>query len=263
MRAVWSAMLVILAARSAAACTVRSVGDPRSRARRGYGVASGHPRRSGALRGASVGQGMRAARVRWARCAALLLGAAGLLALCSCSAPARHRDWDDGWAARARRGGRGWRAGTVLEVERYEGRPTGPEKHTEHWQLLRADSTDGEFEVRMDGGAPRLVRLTLHPQVPQVPLEGSGQGIYAVSGALVAVRVPAGRFDCGHTWRAQTMPDGRVMRIEEWWAPNIPTPVRSWTRWEGIADSVTTPPASPADVGTGMSWRVLVAIRQP
>lgn len=191
---------------------------------------------------------------------AIALAVLGLAANCS---PSRRRDWDEGWSQRARAHGLHWRVGTRLEVNRYEGTPSGPQKHVELWQLLRSDSTSGEFEVRVDDGEPRIVNVGWHPAVPQAAAGGGGHGIYPVPAPMMPMRVPAGRFDCGHTWRDHVASDGRVMRQDEWWAPNVPVPVMSWTRWEGTLQVVPAPPAEPRDVATGMTWSVLKAIRQP
>jgi hypothetical protein len=110
-----------------------------------------------------------------------------------------------------------------------------------------------------------VVALPLHPRAPDLLPRHGGEahGCYAYASGFERVKVPAGSFRCGRTWRNFEERDGRVMRVDEWWAPGIPVAVQSWTRWEGVADSLFSPPRRAADVRVGTEWAVLERIRQP
>ena len=152
-----------------------------------------------------------------------------------------------------------------LVVVTHEGRPGGPRTSAEHWELVSRDSATGTFEVRPDGGPSRLVSLEFHPPSPPGDYRhdrGNGR-TRDYPRDFEHVNVPAGRFRCGRTWRDYEEPDGRVMRVDEWWTPGIPVPVQSWTRWEGVVDTLADPPRHAKDVRVGTSWSVLERMRQP
>ena len=171
-------------------------------------------------------------------------------------------DWDARWPGLVS-AGRGWRAGAEFVVASHEGTPVGVAVSRERWTLLRRDSIEGDFERARDGRPATVVTLPFHADVPRVPYGGGRGGVYPCVGGFVSVRVPAGRFRCGHTWRDREEPDGRVMRVDEWWAPGVPVPVQSWTRWEGVVDSLGPAPRRAADVRVGTTWAVLQSIRRP
>jgi hypothetical protein len=201
-------------------------------------------------------------RVAWGRAAGVVLLA---LALAGClGQPSTREQWDQRWPALEREG-RHWKRGAEFTLVTREGRPEGVRETREQWQLLRRDSLDGTFEVRRTGAAAVVTTPPVHPGVPVVPIGTGGhtRGVYPVSGSFVSVSVPAGRFRCGHTWRTTEMHDGAVMRVDEWWAPGVPVPVQRWTRWEGVADTLYSPPARAADVRVGTEWTVLERVRRP
>ncbi len=196
----------------------------------------------------------------WLAVGALALALAG----CGGGHPvARHADWDDRWPALARAGER-WRPGVEFTVLTRTGTDAGPQTQRERWTLLKRDSVGGDFEITRVGHAPTVRWERFHPAVPRVPMYGSSgrNALYPVVGGLVPVTVPAGRFRCGHTWRSFTLSDGAVMREDAWWAPGIPVPVQRWVRWEGVADTLRSPPKRAADVRYGTEWAVLERIRQ-
>jgi hypothetical protein len=174
-------------------------------------------------------------------------------------------EWAERWSHVANAGPR-WRTGAELLVVTREGRPAGVRTVRERWVLLRRDSLAGQFEVRRDGRAATVVGLPFHAPGPHLMLGYGGvarHGRYAYATGFEKVTVPAGRFRCGRTWRTFEEDDGRMMRVDEWWAPGIPVPVQSWTRWEGVVDTLYAPPRRVADVHVGTEWAVLERIRQP
>jgi len=201
------------------------------------------------------------------RLLASVLALATLAALSACERQRTHgaaASWGERWAGLAHEGPR-WHAGAELVVVTREGRPGGPLATRERWVLLRRDSVSGQFECQRDGEPPFVVAMRFHPKSPSVVLGygGAARGRFAYATGLERVKVPAGSFRCGRTWRTVEEDDGRMMRVDEWWAPGIPVPVQSWTRWEGVADTLYAPPRRAADVRVGTEWAVLERIRQP
>lgn len=193
---------------------------------------------------------------------------AGIIALAALGACGRPRApvaaWSDRWDDLAHAGPR-WHAGAEFVVATWEGLPAGARRARERWLLLKRDSVAGQFEYQREGDPGAVVALPLHPRSPDAPPRHGGEahGRYAYAAGLETVKVPEGSFRCGRTWRTSEERDGRVMRVDEWWSPGIPVPVQSWTRWEGVVDTLYAPPRRAADVRVGTEWAVLERIRQP
>ncbi len=198
----------------------------------------------------------------------LVLVAAVLVALAGCVHSRAHdAEWASHWQ-RYGRGGPRWHVGTEFVLAVREDRPEGVRTTRERFVLIRRDSVEGVFERVRDGGRPSLVTLAFHPPGPVIPIGGGSsgrrtRGRYPISDGLVAVGVPAGRFRRGRTWRDSEERDGRVMRTDEWWAPGVPFAVQSWTRWEGVADTLYEPPRRETQMRVGTRWVVLESIRHP
>lgn len=178
-----------------------------------------------------------------------------------------HRDWDAEWAS-LETPGRHAPEGTTYAMVTWSSRPEGVRAMRESWRLLHADSTDGTFAALRDGGAESEVTLELHPRVPDLHYGTSvarhTHSRYAYMGGLETVHVPAGTFHCGRTWKDSEEPDGVVMRVDEWWAPNVPVPVQRWVRWEQQAnDTLRNPPRKPDDMVVGTTWSVLERVEKP
>ncbi len=194
--------------------------------------------------------------------------AVALVCLASCDRPSAKvasAGWSERWPQLANSGPR-WRPGAELVVLTRTGQPGGASAVRERWVLLQRDSAGGQFEVRREDGATVIVALPFHPRGPHLMLGYGGiaqRGRYAYATGFEKVSVPAGSFRCGRTWRSFEERDGRMMRVDEWWAPGIPVPVQRWTRWEGVVDTLYAPPRRAADVRAGTEWAVLERIRQP
>jgi hypothetical protein len=191
-----------------------------------------------------------------------------LAGLAACDRPrtrGHSAQWDEHWRDLARSGPH-WRPGVELVVVTREGRPEGARATRERWVLLRRDSVEGQFERQRDGASATVVAMPFHPDGPSVVIGYGGRarhGRYAYATGFENVHVPAGRFRCGRTWRTVQEHDGRVMRVDEWWSPGVPVPVQTWKRWEGVIDTLYSPPHRAADVRVGTTWAVLESIRRP
>lgn len=176
-----------------------------------------------------------------ARAAALLL----LVLACGACSPG-------GGGAPARRA-TGVRPGDTWVLLTREPAPTGVRERRERWTLLRTLDDRGEFTVTRDAGRARSQWRAL------VPASAPGRKRRPESGPrLETVRVPAGTFRCRRTQRTYTEREGRVMRVDEWWAAEAPVPVQAWTRWVAHAnDALRDPPRRPADQHLGTAWTVL------
>ncbi len=200
----------------------------------------------------------------WGFALALLVALAALAGCMRTRTRSRDADWATHWSRYARNGPR-WRVGTEFVLAVHEDRPEGVRTTRERFVLIRRDSLEGVFERVREQGRPSLVTLAFHPRGPKVPIGFGGRvrGRYPVSDGFVPVTVPAGRFRSVRTWRDREESDGRVMRIDEWWSPGVPFAVQSWTRWEGVADTLHEPPRREAQMRVGTRWVVLESVRHP
>ena len=134
-----------------------------------------------------------------------LAGVLALAVLAACEGP-RARvpavGWGERWAGLAHDGPR-WHAGTEFVVVTCEGRPGGALATRERWSLLQRDSVAGQFEYQREGEPSIVVAMRFHPRGPSVVLGdgGAARGRYAYATGLEKVKVPAGSFRCGRTWR--------------------------------------------------------------
>ncbi len=125
--------------------------------------------------------------------------------------------------------------------------PSGTVEVRETWQLADTLQGHGRFVVSRAGRVSERSR-----QLDRASRRGDA------AARLESVRVPAGSFRCRRTQRGFTEHNGRVMRVDEWWAAGVPVPVQRWSRWNGL------PPArfehAPRDTGElvmGAEWTVL------
>ncbi len=136
-----------------------------------------------------------------------------------------------------------------------------------HWRLAEIRDGHARFERWRDdspAGARGAEWLALREGVPQGRLGIGARGRRHESDAPPRwVRVPAGAFRCTRTVRSVEASDGAMMRVDEWWAPGVPVPVQTWTRWQGVADSLPAAPRSAGELPVGTSWQVLEAVRRP
>lgn len=175
---------------------------------------------------------------------ALTSGAAGCLAPRDGQRPAGAD------AAAAIRPGDAW----VLRTN--EPTPWGPRVRRERWVATAVGGDVVEFRVERAAGA------TGSDWVPAPSATVSRAGLAhratAEGARLVRVRVPAGRYPCARRTRSRTEREGRVVQVDEWWAPGVPVPVQRWSRWNAHAQGpLRDPPRREADQALGTAWTVL------
>lgn len=135
---------------------------------------------------------------------------------------------------------------TYVLLER-QSTPDGIVEVRETWRLADTLQGQGRFEVH------RASRVS----------ERSNRLDRADAGAdpaarLVSVRVPAGSYRCRRTQRGFTERNGRVMRVDEWWAAGVPVPVQRWSRWNGLPpDRFEHVPRDTGELVMGAEWTVL------
>lgn len=115
-------------------------------------------------------------------------------------------------------------------------------------------------------GEDALVRTFRVPVEPDVrrppPLAGASLDRGAPSDVswpdddLALVRTPAGEFLCGRA-RTSGFAGDAYARVDAWWTPELPLPVRVWTR-PGTTDADLEPPAE-GPTAAGVTLHVLVA----
>lgn len=187
--------------------------------------------------------------------AALLLALALSPAACGRSAARWGEAWSDDWRGEAN-ASRQSRPGDRWVILRREPSPTGARETRERWTMVAARDGHGEFRVERDAGRVATRWEPLHPVVPTTR-RPRGRG-WVESVRVETVRVPAGRYRCARTSRSFTEHEGRVMQVDEWWAPNVPVPVQRWTRWNAHAyGPLREPPRTAADQLLGTTWDVL------
>lgn len=143
-----------------------------------------------------------------------------------------------------------FRPGDTWVLRTIEPSPWGPRERRERWvvEAIR----DGYAEFRVEGSRGRVTTewRPLPPADPPSPVTADGR--------RERVRVPAGSFRCERRVRSRTEPEGRVVQVDEWWAPGVPVPVQRWTRWNAhAAGPLRDPPRRAADQPLGTAWTVL------
>lgn len=164
-----------------------------------------------------------------------------------CLAP---RDGDRPGSATAIRPGDAW----VLRTN--EPSPSGPRVRRERWiaDAVRGDIV--EFRVERASGAAGSGWTPAPPAT--VSRTGLAQRAAADGARIERVRVPAGRYPCARRARTRTEREGRVVQVDEWWAPGVPVPVQRWSRWNAHAQGpLRDPPRREADQPLGTAWTVL------
>lgn len=132
----------------------------------------------------------------------------------------------------------------------HEPTPTGMREERLTCVLADTAGGQGRFESKRDGSPPRSEWRAL-------PLRVHGAA-RADGPALRRIRVPAGTFECRLSVSTRTERGGRVMRVDEWRAPEIPVPVQRYVRWQGLTDErLARPPGRRSDLILGSSLSVL------
>lgn len=147
------------------------------------------------------------------------------------------------------------RPGDQFVLARKAATPGGLQVERETWTL--ADTAGGALRWRVvrAGVAPREHLSTSADLAAGRPPVRRGRRL-AEQG--VRVRVPAGEFVCARRTRTFEESGGRVMQVDEWWAPGVPVPVQRWTRWSGLPERLRlAPPRRDADLVLGAEWAVL------
>lgn len=189
--------------------------------------------------------------------------ALALPALVTCSgesAKERQRDWTEVWPS--------WKdkpapygPGTEFVLAEHRGKGQAVETSRLRCVLKEIRVTDGVFDCTFDDGAVRQFSHRLHPDVPRLASGAGGPRRFPVlplRGPLVKTKVPAGEFEAARTTRSRELRDGTIVRMDEWWAPQIPFAVQRWERPEADVDKgLYAPPASPEAVPDGCVWAVL------
>lgn len=122
---------------------------------------------------------------------------------------------------------------------------------------------DGVFQCRSGDGPITTRVFPLHPRlVGRVYGYGEAATMYPLPGPLVRTVVPAGSFRCARTTRHRQLGDGTILRVDEWWAPQVPFPVQRWERPEADVDRLYAPPKSVAALPEGCIWAVLERIER-
>lgn len=132
--------------------------------------------------------------------------------------------------------------------------PTPSGMREERTECVLADTVSGQgrFESRRDGGRVLSKWRALRGEAPSRERDGEP------GASLERLRVPAGAFSCRRTTTTFTERNGRVMRVDEWWAQGVPVPVQRYVRWQGLADArLHAPPGRPADLILGSELSVL------
>lgn len=209
---------------------------------------------------------MRTPSPRLARLAARTALLVVLIAMPFLAAGCRHGrpapGWDQEWAA-LRRLPPPYGVGSEFVVAVHDRTPDGPRTRRFRYVLREIRDSDGVFDCTGADGITRPATHRLHPAVPRVPRYGSQgrRGIYPYAEPLREVRVPAGTFRCGRTWTTRERNGGLVMRVDEWWSPNLPFAVQRWERAEQDVDrGLRTPPATPDSLPAGTEWSVLESV---
>ena len=142
------------------------------------------------------------------------------------------------------------RPGDAYVVLTRESTPSGMVEHRETWTLLDTSTSQGRFAIARDGAIRTTQWRRLGPVMPR-SARRMGQRTERVT-------IPAGTYECARTMRTFEEQGGRVMRVDEWWAPGVPTPVQRWTRWQGLPDAMLhAPPRRPENLVMGAEWTVL------
>lgn len=190
---------------------------------------------------------------------AVILLAAAIQGLGGCTG-GREKDWRETWGQ--------WNGkplpygpGAVFVVAEHRREGESLETRRFRYLLKEIRKSDGLFGCTFDDGEVRQVTRRLHPSIPTV-LYGTGspgrRPIFPLPGALVKTTVPAGTFKCARTTRSRELGDGTIMRVDEWWAPQIPFAIQRWERPEAEADKeLYAPPTSPEALPPQCVWAVL------
>lgn len=117
----------------------------------------------------------------------------------------------------------------------------------------RGSATFGVLEAegpRVAFRLPLVPDLRHHVELAGVDLERRDRDVSPVGEDLEEVSTPAGSFRCGRV-RTSGFAQGVYTRVDAWWAPALPVPVRVWSRPGSTPVDLAPPGAGrPAPAGS-------------